>query len=157
MADEPTDRGWGRGLASLIGDMGDGDRRPNAEALANATSAGCRSSCCGRTRIILARHSPTPNSTSSRHRSRNAASSSRSRCVPVSARDDSYEIIAGERRWRAAQRADLHEVPVVVHEVTDEEALEPAIIENVQRADLNPLEEAPGYQALADDHQLCAG
>jgi ParB family chromosome partitioning protein len=63
---------------------------------------------------------------------------------------DSYEIIAGERRWRAAQRAGVHEVPVVVVEASDREALELAIIENVQRADLNPLEEAMGYQALID-------
>ncbi len=60
-----------------------------------------------------------------------------------------FEIIAGERRWRASQRAGLHEVPVVVLEVSDAEALELAIIENIQRADLNPLEEAAGYQALA--------
>jgi ParB family transcriptional regulator, chromosome partitioning protein len=62
---------------------------------------------------------------------------------------DSYEIIAGERRWRAAQRAGLHEVPVVVLDASDAEALELAIIENVQRTDLNPLEEATGYQVLA--------
>jgi len=62
-----------------------------------------------------------------------------------------YEIIAGERRWRAAQRAGLHEVPVVVIEATDAEALQLAIIENVQRADLNPLEEAQGYRALIDE------
>jgi ParB family chromosome partitioning protein len=62
---------------------------------------------------------------------------------------DHYEIIAGERRWRAAQRAGLHEVPIVVLDVNDGEALELAIIENVQRTDLNPLEEATGYQSLA--------
>jgi ParB family chromosome partitioning protein len=62
---------------------------------------------------------------------------------------DSFEIIAGERRWRAAQRAGLHEVPVVVLDASDAEALELAIIENVQRTDLNPLEEATGYQVLA--------
>jgi len=62
---------------------------------------------------------------------------------------DSYEIIAGERRWRAAQRASLHEIPIVVLDVSDGEALELAIIENVQRTDLNPLEEATGYQTLA--------
>jgi len=66
---------------------------------------------------------------------------------------DAFEIIAGERRWRAAQRAGLHEVPIIVHEATDAEALELAIIENVQRADLNPLEEAAGYQALADEYK----
>ncbi len=63
---------------------------------------------------------------------------------------DLYEIIAGERRWRAAQRAGLHEVPVVIIEVSDKEALELAIIENVQRADLNPLEEASGYEQLIE-------
>ena len=62
-----------------------------------------------------------------------------------------FEIIAGERRWRAAQRAGLHEVPVVVHKVDDREALEIAIIENVQRSDLNALEEAEGYQRLIDE------
>jgi ParB family chromosome partitioning protein len=64
---------------------------------------------------------------------------------------DQYEIIAGERRWRAAQRAGVHDVPIVLLEVSDREALELAIIENVQRTDLNPLEEAMGYQALADE------
>lgn len=63
-----------------------------------------------------------------------------------------YEIIAGERRWRAAQRAALHEVPVIIREVEDRQALELAIIENVQRADLDPLEEAMGYQQLIDEY-----
>ena len=71
---------------------------------------------------------------------------------PVAGTSD-FEIIAGERRWRAAQKAGLHEVPIVVHEVSDREALEIAIIENVQRVDLNPLEEALGYQQLLTDHQ----
>jgi len=62
--------------------------------------------------------------------------------------DQAYEIIAGERRWRAAQRAGLHELPVVVRELTDREALEIALVENVQRADLSPIEEALGYQRL---------
>ena len=61
-----------------------------------------------------------------------------------------FEIIAGERRWRAAQRAGLHDVPVIVRDVGDKEALELAIIENVQRADLNPLEEAMGYGQLIE-------
>ena len=64
---------------------------------------------------------------------------------------DAYEIIAGERRWRAAQRAAVHDVPIILLEVDDREALELAIIENVQRTDLNPLEEAAGYQALIDE------
>jgi ParB family chromosome partitioning protein len=64
---------------------------------------------------------------------------------------DKFEIIAGERRWRAAQRAGLHEVPVAVVEATDAQALEFAIIENVQRADLNAIEEATGYLALMEE------
>jgi ParB family chromosome partitioning protein len=70
---------------------------------------------------------------------------------PVSGAMDRYEIIAGERRWRAAQRAGLHEVPVTVLDVSDREALELAIVENVQRTDLNPVEEARGYQALIEE------
>ena len=66
---------------------------------------------------------------------------------------DQFEIVAGERRWRAAQRAGLHEVPIITVEVNDAEALELAIIENVQRADLNPLEEAMGYQSLIDQYK----
>ncbi len=69
-------------------------------------------------------------------------------CRAVKDEEDSYEIIAGERRWRAAQAAGLHEVPVLIHDVNDKEALELAIIENVQRADLNALEEALGYDQL---------
>jgi ParB family chromosome partitioning protein len=70
---------------------------------------------------------------------------------PIQGSADIYEIIAGERRWRAAQRAGLHEVPVVIVEASDAEALQLAIIENVQRADLNPLEEAEGYRALLEE------
>jgi ParB family transcriptional regulator, chromosome partitioning protein len=61
-----------------------------------------------------------------------------------------YEIVAGERRWRAAQRAQLHELPVLVRELSDTEVLELAIVENIQRADLNPLEEAQGYRQLME-------
>lgn len=64
---------------------------------------------------------------------------------------DNFEIIAGERRWRAAQRAGLHDVPVAIIEANDAQSLEFAIIENVQRTDLNPIEEASGYLALMDD------
>ena len=64
---------------------------------------------------------------------------------------NSYEIVAGERRWRAAQLARLHEVPVVVKELTDSGALEIALIENIQRQDLNPLEEAEGYKRLISE------
>tara|TARA_R110002020_G_scaffold22372_18_gene75375 strand:+ start:10163 stop:10996 length:834 start_codon:yes stop_codon:yes gene_type:complete len=63
-----------------------------------------------------------------------------------------FQIVAGERRWRAAQKAQLHEVPVLVREYSDEEVLEVAIIENIQRADLNAVEEAAGYRALMDSY-----
>ena len=71
--------------------------------------------------------------------------------VRKSDENSKYEIIAGERRWLAAQRAGLHEVPVVVTEADDLKSLEFAIVENVQRNDLNPLEEAQGYQRLIND------
>ncbi|MBT8412210.1 MAG: ParB/RepB/Spo0J family partition protein [Octadecabacter sp.] len=61
-----------------------------------------------------------------------------------------FEIVAGERRWRAAQRAQLHEVPVIIREFDDVEVLEVAIIENIQRADLNPVDEASGYKQLME-------
>ncbi len=63
---------------------------------------------------------------------------------------ESYQIVAGERRWRAAQKAGLHQIPALVRDLTDKEVLEIALIENVQRADLNPVEEAHGYQQLID-------
>ncbi|MEO1505507.1 MAG: ParB/RepB/Spo0J family partition protein [Pseudomonadota bacterium] len=71
---------------------------------------------------------------------------------PLSGAVGRFEIVAGERRWRAAQRANLHEVPVVKRELDDIEALEIAIIENVQRSDLNPIEEALGYRQLMDKY-----
>lgn len=70
---------------------------------------------------------------------------------PVEGGEDAFEIIAGERRWRAAQVAQLDEVPVIVVEASDKEALELAIIENVQRSDLNAIEEARGYERLAHE------
>lgn len=70
---------------------------------------------------------------------------------PLTGEEGQYEIIAGERRWRAAQNAKLHQVPVIVQKINDVTALELGIIENVQRADLNPIEEAEGYQRLIDE------
>ena len=65
---------------------------------------------------------------------------------------DAYEIVAGERRWRAAQLANLHDVPVIVRTLNDQEAVEIAIIENVQREDLNAIEEGEGYRLLIEGH-----
>ena len=64
-----------------------------------------------------------------------------------------YEIVAGERRWRAAQLADLNEVPVIIREIPDKQALELALVENIQRQDLSPLEEANGYQRLIEEFE----
>jgi ParB family chromosome partitioning protein len=70
---------------------------------------------------------------------------------PISGVPDSYEIIAGERRWRAAQKAQLHEVPVVVRTLDDLDALQLALVENLQRSDLSPVDEAQGYRRLMTD------
>ena len=72
---------------------------------------------------------------------------------PSKSNSDEYEIIAGERRWRAAQIAQLHELPAVIKNLDDVEALEMAIIENVQRADLSPIEEAAGYKKLMEQYK----
>ncbi len=69
-------------------------------------------------------------------------------------RDGSYQIVAGERRWRAARMANLSEVPVVIRELSDQQTAELALIENLQREDLNPMEEAKGYQHLMDTYEL---
>jgi len=74
------------------------------------------------------------------------------RPIAASGGERRYEIVAGERRWRAAQRANLHEVPVVIRALSDQEAIEIAIIENVQREDLNAIEEGEGYHALMQGH-----
>lgn len=74
--------------------------------------------------------------------------------IVVRRRDSRYEIIAGERRWRAAQRAGILKVPVVVREVADDKLLQVALIENIQREDLNPIDEALAYQRLIEDFRL---
>lgn len=72
--------------------------------------------------------------------------------IMVRPKGSDYEIVAGERRWRAAQKAGIHQVPVIIRELDDRETLEIAIIENVQRSDLNPLEEARAYKMLMDQY-----
>jgi len=72
----------------------------------------------------------------------------------VRRREDHYQIIAGERRWRAAQKAALHEVPVVIQDVSEDAAFEMALIENLQREDLNPIDEAEGYRYLIERYEL---
>jgi ParB family chromosome partitioning protein len=137
----------GRGLAALIGDVGTESavERPRGQRRAPTSS--------------LRPNARNPRRIFSDDELDELAASLRERGMiqpivarPVRGAHDAYEIIAGERRWRAAQRAGLHEVPVVIIEATDDESLQLAIIENVQRADLNPLEEAEGYRALVEDY-----
>jgi ParB family transcriptional regulator, chromosome partitioning protein len=148
MADEQARSRLGRGLAALMGDVGEETKK------AAEPSRGAR-------RVPIEFLKPNP-----RNPRRNfveseldeLAASMRERGIiqpivvrPVHGVAEAYEIIAGERRWRAAQRAGLHVVPIVPLDVSDDEALQLAIIENVQRTDLNPLEEAAGYQSLASE------
>ena len=148
MADDSRSR-LGRGLAALMGDVG-------AE-----TSAPEKARPQRRVPIEFLKPNPrNPRRSFSEEELDGLAASIRERGIiqPVivralAASSDHYEIIAGERRWRAAQRAGLHEIPIVPLEATDSQALELAIIENVQRSDLNPLEEAAGFQMLATDYE----
>lgn len=145
MADEARSR-LGRGLASLIGDVG-GEAahvdRPNRAQR--------------RVPIEFLKANPrNPRRTFSDDELSELSASIKQHGViqpivvrPVKGAQDRFEIIAGERRWRASQRAGLHDVPIVTVDVNDSDALEIAIIENVQRSDLNPMEEAQGYHALA--------
>src|SRR5437868_5063661 len=147
MIDEHGKSRLGRGLAALIGDVGD----------ENAVLERTRSQ--RRVPIEFLRPNPrNPRRLFADAEIDELAASIRERGIiqPILVRTvrgaaDQYEIIAGERRWRAAQRAGLHDVPVILLEVGDREALELAIIENIQRTDLNALEEAMGYQALTDE------
>ena len=146
MADDAARSRLGRGLASLIGDVG-AESQVTERSLRNQRKVP----------IEHVRANPrNPRKLFSDAELSELADSIRERGIiqPIVVRSiasDLFEIIAGERRWRAAQRANLHEVPIVVLDVSDGEALELAIIENVQRADLNPLEEATGYQSLANE------
>jgi ParB family chromosome partitioning protein len=146
MADDAARSRLGRGLASLIGDVG-AESQSNERVSRNQRKVP----------IEHVRANPrNPRKLFSDAELSELAASIRERGIiqPIVVRAraaDNFEIIAGERRWRAAQRANLHEVPIVVLDVTDGEALELAIIENVQRSDLNPLEEATGYQSLANE------
>ena len=135
----------GRGLAALIGDVGDetpvadSGRKPRRAPIEN-----------------LQPNPRNPRRLFTDNELDELAASIRERGIiqPIVLRalkGDNFEIIAGERRWRAAQRAGLHDVPIAVVEANDAQSLEYAIIENVQRTDLNPIEEATGYLALMDD------
>ena len=137
----------GRGLAALIGDVG---VEPSA---APAISEAPRKPRKAPIEKLKANpRNPRRSFTEAELEELTASIKERGIIQPIVAREsgDDYEIIAGERRWRAAQRAGLHDVPIAIVDATDVQSLEYAIIENVQRADLNPIEEAAGYVALME-------
>jgi ParB family chromosome partitioning protein len=144
----PGPRGLGRGLSALLGE-GEPEGASAGEGAARQ------------------RNLPVAFLKPNRHQPRRAFREEDLRELAASIRDkgvlqpilvrpiagDSYEIVAGERRWRAAQIAKLHEVPVIIRPVSDAQSLEIAIVENVQRADLNAIEEGTAYQELINQFQ----
>ena len=135
-------KGLGRGLDALLG----GDDEPRRESLGTVDTAQIRP---GRYQ---------PRTRMDQEALGELANSIRSQGLlqPVVVRpvDGGYELIAGERRWRAAQMAGLKQVPAIVREVPDESAMVMALIENIQREDLNPMEEAAGVQRLIDEFRM---
>lgn len=148
MSDDISKRRLGRGLAALIGEM---DQTTPVGEAPKAVSAD---------RLVpiehISRNPRNPRRYFDENDLQDLSSSIRQHGIvqPVVVRtvDEKFEIIAGERRWRAAQLAGLVKIPVIVRDVDDRTALEIAIVENVQRADLNPLEEALGYELLVAEH-----
>lgn len=149
MAEDRTSKRLGRGLAALIGEM-DQPTPPAAEPMAGD-------------RLLpiewVDRNPNNPRRVFSEEDLDDLSRSMRDHGViqpiivrPTGGDGQSFEIVAGERRWRAAQRAGLTQIPAIVRDVDDKAALELAIVENVQRADLNPIEEALGYQQLMDEY-----
>ena len=135
-----TKKGLGRGLSSLIGDT---DSKPLKNKLSISS-------------IVKNKYQPRKNFNKEKMEELTNSIRERGILQPIIVRksndqSDKFEIIAGERRWQAAQSAGLHEVPVVEIEVDDLKSLEFAIVENVQRSDLNPIEEANGYRRLIDE------
>ncbi|MBV9569675.1 MAG: ParB/RepB/Spo0J family partition protein [Alphaproteobacteria bacterium] len=139
-------RGLGRGLSALIGDDAPVSARPEASKTQRTIPI-----------AFLKPNRFQPRKTFAPEDLNDLANSIREKGVlqpilvrPIAGEANAFEIVAGERRWRAAQLAKLHDVPVVVREMSDGESLEFAIIENVQRADLNAIEEAAAYHELMD-------
>ena len=149
-------RGLGRGLSALLGEG------EEADAIRADTANAKRSSSSRDGVQILPVELVQPNPDQPRKTFTEADLAELSESIatkgllqpilvrPMSGETERYQIVAGERRWRAAQRAQLHEVPCLVRELTDRETLEIAIVENVQRADLNPVEEARAFRQLVE-------
>lgn len=150
--------GLGRGLDALLGEVSLDRSASRVAGGGEAPSSAASSSSEGVVSIAIADIHPNP-AQPRRHFSEEslqelAASLKRHGLIqPILVRPHGggYQIVAGERRWRAAQRAQLHQVKAIVRELSDEETLEIALIENIQRQDLNPIEEAEAYRKLCDD------
>ncbi len=166
MADKK--RGLGRGLSALIGDVdvglsADAKAHTKDKSKKTSTPSSEESSSQGLRNLGVEKLVPgkfQPRREFDKEALKELANSIREKGIlqPILARPNPdggakspYEIVAGERRWRAAQIAQLHDVPVIVRDMTDNEALQIGIIENVQRSDLNPIEEAEGFQRLIDE------
>jgi ParB family chromosome partitioning protein len=147
-ADRPA-KGLGMGLQALLGEA---VRAPSAEAQQAEGRGGVREVEVSRIR----RNPNQPRMQFDEQALEELADSIRERGVlqPILLRSDGdgYMIVAGERRWRAAQRAQLHSIPAIVREIDESTTAELALIENIQRQDLNPLEEAEGYRQLIERH-----
>lgn len=153
MTQASTRKALGRGLSSLLDDIEDDERSSSRPAAASAAPGDAQKIPID----LIHSNSDQPRKYFDDAELNDLTESIRQKGViqpilvrPAPGRPGHYEIIAGERRWRAAQRAKLHEIPAVVRELDDAGALEIGIIENVQRSDLNPMEEAYGYRALMD-------
>jgi len=143
-------KGLGRGLSALMADI-DRDTKITSNTVSNTSS-----NMLPIEKVIANPNQPRQDFNKEDLEDLTQSIASRGIIQPIIVRvskenNDLYQIVAGERRWRAAQKAQLHEVPVVVRDFTDEELLEVAIIENVQRSNLNPVEEALAYKALIDN------
>ena len=148
MADIKKNRGLGRGLSALMADVG-------PEPTSTATVPARPDMIVPIEKVFPNPDQPRRSFTEDDLQDLAASIKAKGIIQPLIVRKrgadkDEFEIVAGERRWRAAQIAQLHEIPVLVREFTDTEVLEVAIIENIQRADLNPVEEAAGYRQLMD-------
>jgi ParB family chromosome partitioning protein len=150
MSKKKDRKGLGRGLSALMADI-DRDTKITSNKVSNTLS-----NMLPIEKVIANPNQPRQDFNKEDLEDLTQSIASRGIIQPIIVRvskenNDLYQIVAGERRWRAAQKAQLHEVPVVVRDFTDEELLEVAIIENVQRSNLNPVEEALAYKALIDN------
>ena len=154
--EKPRSRGLGRGLSALLGE---GDAVDAARDMEGAEGSASRGSSVVRI-IPIELIEPNPDQPRKTFNEAELAELAESIAEkgllqpllvrPMEGRTERYQIVAGERRWRAAQRARLHEAPCVVRELTDRETLEIAIVENVQRSDLNAVEEARAFRQLVE-------